>query len=145
MKSLNFFSITQNYQKSPGLLAFSNFAIQMKKAGLIFLAIICTISCFGQRKVKLKHANTGKGTVEQGVRVDWVIGDVVFVQNETTIYCDSAIFDRAKNSVDAYGHIRITEGDSVTVTAATLSYDGNRKIAHLRKNVIFNKLQTATL
>ncbi len=117
----------------------------MKKAGLIFLAIICTISCFGQRKVKLKHANTGKGSVQQGIRIDWVIGDVVFVQNETTIYCDSAIFDRAKNSVEAYGHIRITEGDSVTVTAATLTYDGNRKIAHLRKNVIFNKLQTATL
>lgn len=98
-----------------------------------------------QRKVKLKNAETLKGSMQNGVRVDWVVGKVVFEQQQTTIYCDSAIFDRAKNSVEAYGHVKITEGDSVTVTAARLTYDGNTKIAYLRKNVVFNKLQTATL
>ena len=49
------------------------------------------------------------------------------------------------NSVDAFGHVRIEEGDSVTVTALRLTYDGNRKIAYLRRNVVFNKLETATL
>lgn len=86
-----------------------------------------------------------KGSVVDGVHNDWVIGDVIFVQNETTIYCDSAIFNRSKNFIDAYGHIRITEGDSVTVTALRLTYDGNKKIAYLRQNVVFTKLETATL
>ena len=117
----------------------------MKRALIITLLMICAVAAFGQRKVKLKHANTLKGTAVNGVRTDWVIGEVVFVQNQTTIYCDSAIFDRSKNSVEAYGRIRITEGDSVTVTASRLTYDGNQKIAYLRQNVIFNKLQTATL
>ncbi len=117
----------------------------MKKASILVLALLCSIGCFGQRKVKMKRANTLRGAVQDGVRNDWVIGDVVFVQNETTIYCDSAIFYRSKNSIEAYGHIRITEGDSVTVTAIRLTYDGNQKIAYLRKNVIFTKLETATL
>lgn len=117
----------------------------MKKVILIFLALTCSIGCFAQKKVKLKQANTLRGSIKDGVRVDWVIGDVVFIQNTTTIYCDSAIFYKSKNSVEAYGRIRITEGDSVTVTASSLTYDGNRKIAYLRRNVIFNKLETASL
>jgi lipopolysaccharide export system protein LptA len=117
----------------------------MKHVFLLLLTLLCTVGCFGQRKVRMEHANTLRGTIQDGIRNDWVIGDVVFVQNETTIYCDSAIFNRAKNSIEAYGHIRITEGDSVTVTAIRLTYDGNEKIAYLRKNVIFNKLETATL
>jgi lipopolysaccharide export system protein LptA len=118
----------------------------MKRAFLIVLALICATASFGQRKVKLKHANALKGSAAaSGVRTDWVIGDVVFEQNQTTIFCDSAIFDRNKNFVEAFGKVRITEGDSVTVTASKLTYDGNQKIAYLRKNVIFNKLGTATL
>ncbi|HRI80360.1 MAG TPA: OstA-like protein [Cyclobacteriaceae bacterium] len=117
----------------------------MRKAVIIGLTLLCLTSAFAQRKVKLKHANALKGSVQNGVRTDWVVGDVVFFQNETTIYCDSAIFNRANNFVEAYGKIKITEGDSVTVTASRLSYDGNKKIAYLRKSVIFTKLETATL
>ncbi|NOT77062.1 MAG: Organic solvent tolerance protein OstA [Cyclobacteriaceae bacterium] len=117
----------------------------MRRSAIVFMVILCSIHAFGQRKVKLEKANSLRGSVENGVRMDWVIGDVVFVQNETTIYCDSAIFNKADNSVKAYGRIRITEGDSVTVTSNGLTYDGNKKIAYLRKNVVFTKLQTATL
>lgn len=117
----------------------------MKK--VLLLSILCTLAVagYGQRKVKLRQAESLKGSMQDGVRVDWVIGNVIFEQSQTIIYCDSAIFNRAKNSVDAYGRIRIVDGDSVTVTASRLTYDGNRKIAYLRRNVVFNKLQTATL
>lgn len=117
----------------------------MKTIAVILLALLSFLPCVGQRKVKLQHADSLKGTIQNGVRTDWVIGHVVFVQNQTTIYCDSALFYRSKNSVEAYGKVRIEEGDSVTVTASRLIYDGNRRIAYFRRNVIFNKLQTATL
>lgn len=117
----------------------------MKKIAILTLALLSSMACQAQRKVKLRHADTLKGSMQDGVRNDWVIGNVVFEQNQTTIYCDSAIFDRAKNSVDAYGQVRITEGDSVTITASRLTYDGNKKIAYLRKKVVFTKLETATL
>ncbi|MDZ4716413.1 MAG: OstA-like protein [Cytophagales bacterium] len=117
----------------------------MKKFILLAFVLASFVDCLGQRKVTLKKAETLKGSIQDGVRVDWVVGGVVFEQNQTTIYCDSAIFDRVKNSVEAYGRVRIVEGDSVTVTASRLTYDGNKKIAYLRKNVVFTKLETATL
>lgn len=117
----------------------------MKRSLLFILLSLLVSTGWAQRKVKLKQADALRGSMQDGVRVDWVIGNVIFEQTQTTIYCDSAIFNKAKNSIDAYGHIRIVDGDSVTVTASRLTYDGNKKIAYLRKNVIFNKLQTATL
>ncbi len=111
---------------------------------LLLFLLLCS-AAGAQRKVKLKQAESLRGSMQDGARVDWVIGNVVFEQSQTTIYCDSAIFNKAKNIVDAYGHIRIVDGDSVTVTASRLTYDGNKKIAYLRRNVVFNKLQTATL
>ena len=41
--------------------------------------------------------------------------------------------------------MRITEGDSVTITGNNLEYDGNTKKAKLRNNVVFTKLATSTL
>lgn len=117
----------------------------MKRFILFTILLLAASAASGQRKVKLKQAESLKGSMQDGVRVDWVIGNVVFEQSQTIIYCDSAIFNRSKNMIDAYGHIRIVDGDSVTVTASRLTYDGNKKIAYLRRNVIFNKLQTATL
>src|SRR5262245_61939290 len=112
----------------------------------VFLALFLLVAtASAQRKVKLKQADALRGSMLDGVRVDRAIGNVIFVQNQTTIYCDSATFNKSKNTIDAYGHIRIVDGDSVTVTANRLTYDGNKKIAYLRKNVVFNKLQTATL
>ncbi len=117
----------------------------MKKFLLLALLLAVAAPTFAQRKVKLKQAETLRGSMQNGVRVDWVIGNVIFEQSQTTIYCDSAIFNKKENTVDAYGHIRILDGDSVTVTASRLTYDGNKRIAYLRQNVVFNKLQTATL
>jgi lipopolysaccharide export system protein LptA len=111
----------------------------------VFLSFLACLPAFGQKKVKLKHADTMRGGAKGGDRVDWVIGNVVFTQNQTTIYCDSAQIFRSKNTLDAFGEIRITEGDSVTVTSRSLSYDGNEKVAYLRRDVVFTKLGIATL
>jgi lipopolysaccharide export system protein LptA len=116
----------------------------MRYTIVIFLALL-SLGAFGQKKVKLKKADNLFGSVKDGERYDRLIGNVVMVQNTTTIYCDSAHFFKSQNRVEAYGHVHITEGDSVDCTALALSYDGNMKIAHLRKNVVFVKLNTATL
>jgi lipopolysaccharide export system protein LptA len=98
-----------------------------------------------QSKVNLKQADQLKGGLKDGERYDRVLGNVIFTQNKTTIYCDSAHFYRARNTVEAFGRVRITEGDSVTITAARAQYDGDKRIARLRSNVVFTKLATATL
>lgn len=108
------------------------------------LASIHTIEA--QKRVKLKQADQLRsGKDPQGNKFERVIGNVIFTQNKTTIYCDSAYFYKSKNSIEAFGRIRITEGDSITITGNKLQYDGDSKKAKLRNNVVFTKLQTSTL
>jgi lipopolysaccharide export system protein LptA len=119
----------------------------VKKLLPVLLLAAAALPALSQTKtrVRLEKAELQRGGMRDGVRVDWVIGDVVFVQNQTTIYCDSAQFIKATNSVDAYGRVRIEDGDSVTVTANRLKYNGNTRVANLRGNVVFVKKATATL
>jgi lipopolysaccharide export system protein LptA len=96
--------------------------------------------------VTLERANGLKGAqTAEGEKFQKLIGDVVLVQNKTTIYCDSAYLFKDRNFVEAFGQVRITEGDSLTITGKRLEYDGQTKIAKLRGNVVFTKLRTATL
>lgn len=112
---------------------------------VLLILVLFSLNAAGQKRVKLKKADTWLGSVKDGKRFDRVIGNVVFVQNKTTIYCDSAHFYKSDNRIEAFGKIHITEGDSVDVTAKNLTYDGNKRIAYLRNNVVFTKLATATL
>jgi len=111
---------------------------------LTLILFLFVSAAFGQR-VRLEHADVLKGGQVNGVRIAKPTGNVVFIQGQTTIYCDSAILNKAENSVEAFGKIRILEGDSITITAGRLYYDGNKKLARLRKNVVFVKLKTVTL
>src|SRR6187551_1918975 len=96
---------------------------------IIFLMVILT-PALAQKRVQLqKGAGKLIGGVRNGERIERVIDNVVFVQNTTTIYCDSAWFYRSKNMVEAFGRVRIVEGDSITITAGHLEYDGNTKRA----------------
>ncbi len=113
---------------------------------LLFLTVLAlSLPLCAQKKVKLKQADNLIGSAKEGQRFDRLLGNVVLQQNRTTIYCDSAHFYKGQNRVEAYGRIRITEGDSVNCTAQALTYDGNSKIAYLRKSVVFTKLGLATL
>ncbi len=117
----------------------------MNRYLLFILICLITTSTFAQRRVKLKHADGLAGSIRGGERFDRLIGNVVFIQNTTTIYCDSAHFFKTQNRIEAFGKVHITDGDSVDVTSQALTYDGNKKIAYLRKKVVFTKLGIATL
>lgn len=112
---------------------------------LVCLLLAVATSAYSQKRVKLKGADVARSGKKGDQRYQRLIGNVVFVQNQTTIYCDSAHFYRKENSVEAFGKVRIIEGDSVTITGSRLIYDGDAKTAKLRRNVVFNKLETATL
>lgn len=100
----------------------------------------------GQKKVNLKKADQARGgTKPDGEKFQRLIGNVIFTQNNTTIFCDSAHFFRKRNSIEAFGHVHIVEGDSIDITGSRLQYDGDSKTARMRRNVVFTKLATATL
>jgi lipopolysaccharide assembly outer membrane protein LptD (OstA) len=51
------------------------------------------------------------------------------------MYCDKAYFYNKTNNIKAQGNIKMVQGDSITVYADHLFYNGDTKIAHLRNNV----------
>lgn len=99
-----------------------------------------------QNKIKLeKGAGNLTGLRKNGTNYTIVTGNVKFTHKGTIFLCDSAVLVKKTNHLDAYGHVKILDGDSITLTSKTLHYDGNTKIARLRNNVVLTKLDQMQL
>ncbi|MBI9034380.1 MAG: hypothetical protein JEZ03_07915 [Bacteroidales bacterium] len=59
------------------------------------------------------------------------VGDVIFRQDSTLFYCDSALMDDKSNNMFGYYHVRIVMEDSLTIYGDSLHYFGNSKMAHI--------------
>src|SRR6187401_1498689 len=112
---------------------------------IVGMMVLMGTSVMAQKKVKIQRSDRLSGGGRGEDRFERLIGNVILVQNKTTIYCDSARFYKKRNFVEAFGKVRILEGDSITITGRKLEYDGNTKKAKLRNNVVFTKLGQATL
>lgn len=64
-----------------------------------------------------------------------LINNVILVQKELTLYCDSALLFKNENIARVYGHVHFEQGDSINAFGDSASYDGNTKIANLYQNV----------
>jgi lipopolysaccharide export system protein LptA len=72
-------------------------------------------------------------------------GNVRFRHDNVMMYCDSAYFYEKANSLDAFGNVKIIQGDTLFVYGDVLYYDGNIKLARLRHNVrMINRKTTLT-
>lgn len=69
-------------------------------------------------------------------------GNVRFRHDNALLYCDSAYFFDKANSLNAFGHVRIVQGDTLFVYGDLLYYDGNTKLARLRHNVKMENRKT---
>ncbi len=85
-----------------------------------------------KKDVEIIHADKLKFYKDnKGNPIRKMIGNVKLKQDSTFLYCDSAFLMKEKNIVDMYGHVRITDGDSIEATSNKLNYDGNKKKAKL--------------
>ncbi len=66
-------------------------------------------------------------TVERQI----VTGNVKFRQGSLWMFCDSAYYYPERNSLDAFGHIRMEQGDTLFVWADQLYYNGDARFAKL--------------
>ena len=62
-------------------------------------------------------------------------GNVSFRHDSVYMYCDSAYFYEAKNSFEAFGNVKMNQGDTLFLYGDWLYYDGNTQIAEVRENV----------
>ena len=67
-----------------------------------------------------------------------LINNVIFNQGDTEIRCDSANYYNKKNILEAFGNIIIINPDSSVIKARSLIYDGESRVAKLRK-VLYTK------
>ena len=109
---------------------------------LTILACLAYYSSNAQRMLNIERADfIESGTRKNGGKYNKVIGNVVFSQQNIKIYCDSAYLFRKNNRLEAYGRVKIKQGDSLTITGNKLLYSGKDQVAKFRKNVVFKNQQ----
>lgn len=63
-------------------------------------------------------------------------GDVSFLHKGARLTCDSALYYQQSNSFEAFGHVKMRQGDTLTLTSDYAYYDGNDEMCEVRRNVI---------
>lgn len=92
--------------------------------------------------VHLLHANTLSFDQERLPDAQILRGNVIFRHDSATMYCDSAYFFDRTNSLYAFSHVRMVQGDTLKGFGDAMYYDGNAKIARFRHHVRLIHCQT---
>lgn len=108
----------------------------MFKYLLTFLLLIAVSAVTAQQKsvIHLIKSESIQGVKINGVDVLKVYKGT-FQQDFSTLQSDSAYFHQKENTFDAFGHVVITQGDTMHIYSDKLNYNGNTKIAILTDNV----------
>ena len=104
-------------------------------------------SRYQRDKVFLERANEMRA--EQGKDYQIVVGDVEFRKGDMFMYCDSAHFYDNPGALQAYGNVRMEQGDTLFVYADELNYADSTQLAILyadpgKKVRLINKDVTLT-
>ena len=96
--------------------------------------------------VFLEHSETLSFDEKRLPDVQILKGDVRFRHDSALMFCDSAYFFEKQNSLHAFGHVHLLQGDSIEGFGDVLYYNGNTKMARFRKRVklIHNDATTLT-
>ncbi|GAA4455444.1 OstA-like protein [Nibrella saemangeumensis] len=65
-----------------------------------------------------------------------LFNNVRFRHKGVLMYCNLAIQNVTTNVIEAYGNVRIIQGDTISVRSDTMFYYGNTRIANMRGNVV---------
>ena len=69
-------------------------------------------------------------------------GNVIFRHDSSFMYCDSAYYFESSSSLEAFGAVRMEQGDTLFVSGEYLFYDGNIRLAKIRHNVRMESIQS---
>jgi lipopolysaccharide export system protein LptA len=109
----------------------------MMKYFCLAILFFVSINSFAQEKnrIELIHADVDEYDQELHPDADRLIGNVMFKHNNAVMTCDSAYLNKKANKLEAFGNVRINQGDTVTMTGRHLFYDGNTRQAQMFDNV----------
>jgi lipopolysaccharide assembly outer membrane protein LptD (OstA) len=131
----------------------------MKFSQLLFVILCISISAQAQQpvptgpttianddKVFLMHSDSIRFLMmPDGSENRRVVGNVVFRHKGTMMYCNLAVQNVLSNALEAYGNVRMVQGDSITTTGDTLLYYGNTRTAKVSGRTVTLKDKKRTL
>jgi lipopolysaccharide export system protein LptA len=89
------------------------------------------------KEIELLHADKFKVDKTTPKGASKLVGNVRLQHEQVLMFCDSAyLYDN--NSLDAFGRVKIIDGDSLTMTSDSLFYDGDKRLAKMRGNVVID-------
>ena len=142
----------------------------IKRHRMVIMAVLCLFGLFMAQSapaLQQKRKSRPRKTAQKDNRVYLVHADVLhydeiknpeaqilngnvqFRHNGATLYCDSAYFYETSNSFEAFGKVRMVQGDTLTLVSKYAFYDGNEQMAEARHEVVLThrrqKLYTDSL
>ena len=101
-------------------------------------------------RVYLKHADMLRfNQYGEHAGAQMLNGNVAFLHKGALLTCDSAYFYQESNSFKAFGHVKMRQGDTLSLTSDYAFYDGDNQMAEARHNVLLRhrgtKLYTDSL
>lgn len=121
----------QNPKEEPAKKTTSRQSKQPPKVGTTILTPVRPVAGRGVTLIYLQHSDVLLFDKSMNPNLQILVGNVRFKHDDAILHCDSAHFDDLANSFDAYGRVRIVQGDTLTVYGDFLNYDGNSKMARL--------------
>lgn len=106
----------------------------MRGRVFIVLCLLCSVVA-AQDLVYLENCETLSFDVDRLPDAQILRGDVRFRHDSALMFCDSAYFYDKANSLDAFGHVRMIQGDTLSGFADRMYYDGNSKFVRFREHV----------
>ena len=89
-----------------------------------------------EKRVYLVHADELRYDRWQNNDAQVLRGNVEFEHDGAKLYCDSANFFEGSNSFEAWGHVRMLQGDTLSLTSDFGYYDGNDQMLEALDNVV---------
>ena len=114
---------------------------------VLCLFVLCLLPALAQKKVKTAAPQTDDRVYlvhSDELRYDQfgpvpdaqiVKGKVQFMHKGARMWCDSAYFYQQTNSFRAFGHVRMVQGDTLSLTCERAFYDGQAQMMEARQNV----------
>jgi lipopolysaccharide export system protein LptA len=101
---------------------------------ILFFQLIAIASVSAQSKEVVTSALLMEQATDIANGAYRLIGNVRAEHQGTVMYCDSA-YQYKSNSIEAFSRVHLVQGDSIDLYGDYLKYDGNTRIAQIRRNV----------
>ncbi len=122
----------------------------MKKVLFLIGVLVCNFGGViyaqqkGEKQIKYTSERTLKNEAKYpGALLMYEVNDqqVTFTHEGIKVWCDQAIFYKKDNFFRASGHVKMVQGDTITLTSGYAEYDGKTRFAFASNHV---QLQTPT-